>query len=92
MVIIFDGSQNQCEYAYRLRTGESGTEKPTKITAVLSGSSKFYLILTQHPKHHIHIPSKYSPSTIDLSKQMLSMKIVTMIKFYRKASPRTYCN
>ena len=70
MVIIFDGSQNQCEYAYRLRTGESGTEKPTKITAVLSGSSKFYLILTQNPKHHIHIPSKYSPSTIDLSKQM----------------------
>ena len=48
MVIIFDGSQNQCEYAYRLRTGESGTEKPTKITAVLSGSSKFYLILTQN--------------------------------------------
>ena len=25
-----------------------GTEKSTKITAVVSGSSKFYLILTQH--------------------------------------------
>ena len=25
-----------------------GTEKSTKITTVLSGSSKFYLILTQH--------------------------------------------
>ena len=48
MVIIFDGSQNQCEYAYRLRTGESGTEKPTKITAVLSISILYYFERNNH--------------------------------------------
>ena len=60
-----------------------GTEKSTKITAVLSGSSKFYLILTQH--HPIFpIPLKQLSYikifpfyyTVDLSRQMLSMEIV----------------